>query len=277
MLIRGGNTSEQVTNSMKDLYALKKPNAVMYKRKNIVRPFDDESSLEFFSEKSDASLFVFGSHSKKRPHNLTIGRMYDMHVLDMVELGIEKFQPLSSFAVAKCPTGTKPCLVFTGEPFEHDHEYKRLKNMFIDLFRGPVVENIRLAGLEHVIMFAAVDGKILLRSYKILLKKSGTRTPRIELEEMGPSFDFALRRTKLASDDLFKLARKQPKEIKIKKTKNVSQDAFGTKLGRIHMEKQDLSELQTRKMRGLKRQKPERNASKISSDNKKAKFKSEEN
>ncbi len=38
-----------------------------------------------------------------------------------------------------------------------------------------------------------------------------------------------------------------------KKTKNISRDAFGTKHGRVHMQKQDITKLQTRKMKGLKR------------------------
>jgi len=33
----------------------------------------------------------------------------------------------------------------------------------------------------------------------------------------------------------------------------MSHDAFGSQLGRIHMQKMDLSKLQTRKMKGLKR------------------------
>ena len=38
-----------------------------------------------------------------------------------------------------------------------------------------------------------------------------------------------------------------------KKVKNVSRDAFGSKLGRVHMQRQDFSKLQTRKVKGLKR------------------------
>ena len=41
-----------------------------------------------------------------------------------------------------------------------------------------------------------------------------------------------------------------------KRVKNVSRDSFGSKLGRVHMKRQDFSHLQTRKMKGLKRTKP---------------------
>ncbi|MEJ1286718.1 ribosome production factor 2 homolog [Cricetulus griseus] len=123
----------------------------------------------------------------------------------------------------------------------------------VDFFRGPTVSNVRLAGLEYVLHFTALNGKVYFRSYKLLLKKSGCRTPRIELEEMGPSMDLVLRRTHLASDDLYKLSMKMPKALKPKKRKNISQDTFGTTFGRIHMQKQDLSKLQTRKMKGLKK------------------------
>lgn len=35
-----------------------------------------------------------------------------------------------------------------------------------DFYRGPVIEKVRLQGLEHVLQFTAVDGKIYLRSYR---------------------------------------------------------------------------------------------------------------
>jgi len=51
MLIKGGKTSEQVTQALKDINLLKKPNSTMFHRKNILRPFEDQTSLEFFFTK----------------------------------------------------------------------------------------------------------------------------------------------------------------------------------------------------------------------------------
>uniref|UniRef100_A0A914WZW1 Malonyl-CoA decarboxylase n=1 Tax=Plectus sambesii TaxID=2011161 RepID=A0A914WZW1_9BILA len=75
------------------------------------------------------------------------------------------------------------------------------------------------------------------------------------MEEVGPSMDLIFRRNKLASDDLMKTALKQPAQLKAKKTKNVTQDVFGTKLARVHLGRQNIHTLQTRKMKGLRRSK----------------------
>jgi len=252
MFIKGGQTSDLVSQVLKELSILKKPLSNMFHRKNIMRPFDDQTSIEFFSKKTDSSLFVFGSHSKKRPNNLVIGRLFDQHVLDMFEFGIQKFKSMKDFPNEKVTVGTKPCLLFSGEKFESDPVYKRIKNLLIDLFRGAAVTQLRLSGVEHVYEFLAEDETVYLRSYRVLLKKSGCRTPRIELEEIGPSLTLVQRRSKVASDDLYKVANKQPITAKPKKKKNISEDAFGSRLGRIHMTPQDLNKLQVRKLKALK-------------------------
>ena len=41
--------------------------------------------------------------------------------------------------------------------------------------------------------------------------------------------------------------------MQAKQEKNVETDTVGDKIGRIHLGRQDLNELQTRKMKGLKR------------------------
>jgi ribosome production factor 2 len=79
--------------------ALKRPNAISFAKKNEVRPFEDASSLEFWATKNDASMFVVGQTSKKRPNNLVFARMYDYRLLDMVEVGVDKFVPMSEFKV----------------------------------------------------------------------------------------------------------------------------------------------------------------------------------
>ena len=258
LIVRGTNCSATVLQCLKELHSLKKPDCELYSQKNDIRPFENFSKLEFFGQKNDASLFAFGNSNKKRPNNLILGRLFDHKMLDMVEFGVDDFKSLQDFPTEKIPVGTKPILLFSGSEFDSNEELKRIKNLFIDFFRGPKVPKIRLQGLEHAIQFTAVrkDGgikKIYLRSYKIVLNKSGCKTPRIELEDHGPHMDLTVRRTHLASEDLFKSACKQVKNTdKPKKVKNVSKDAFGSTLGRVHVPAQKIGTIQTRKMKGLK-------------------------
>lgn len=253
LCLKSKNNSQIVIDFMKDLYDLKKPNAQMMQKKNDILPFENIVPVEKFASKYEASLFMMVSHNKKRPHNFMIGRMYEHTLLDMIEFGVENYKGLKDIKVEKITVGIKPLLIFNGELFENNYEFGRIKNLLIDMFQREVVEKIRLQGLEHVLSFTAVENKILLRSYRILLKKSNTRTPRIELEEIGPRADLLCRRNKFASEDLFKQACKKPKELKIKKKKNISKDALGTTFGRIHIGTQNIDRLQTRKMKGLKK------------------------
>ena len=56
---------------------------------------------------------------------------------------------------------------------------------------------------------------VFLQIARIQLKKSGSRVPRVELEEVGPAADLVLRRTKIASDDLYRRAKKRPDAAKV--------------------------------------------------------------
>lgn len=92
--------------------------------------------------------------------------MFDHHLLDMVELGVENYIPLSEFKNAKVASGTKPCMVFCGTEFEDVTEFKILKNLLIDFFRGVEAKEIRLQGFEHALQFTLIEGKLFLKSYK---------------------------------------------------------------------------------------------------------------
>jgi ribosome production factor 2 len=71
---------------------------------------------------------------------------------------------------------------------------------------------------------------------------------------MGPRFDLFFRRTKFASADLLKIATKKPQALAPKKLKNITRDELtGDKLGRIHLEKQDVYTMQTRRVKALRK------------------------
>ncbi|ORX55607.1 ribosome production factor 2 [Hesseltinella vesiculosa] len=254
LIVHSSTSSQKVNDALKDLYALKRANGIHFTKKNELRPFEDEEKLEFFSTKNDASLIVVGSHQKKRPHNLTFVRMFNHQVMEMIELGIDYSQVMSQVPGAKAAVGMKPVLVFNGELFDSNTTCQNIKNYFLDFFNGEESDAVNLNGLEYVISFTALsENKIAMRTYTVQMKKSGVKTPRVELENMGPNFDFAVRRTVAPRRELWKNAVRVPSEIKKTKTKNVEKDALGDTYGRIHVGQQNLSKIQTRKMKGLKK------------------------
>lgn len=97
-------------------------------------------------------IIQFGSHSKKRPDNLVIGRTYDHHIYDLVEVGVENYKRMESFTYDKklAPrVGSKPFICFIGEGFENAGELKHLKEVLLDLLRGEVYLCCHL----HIIWF----------------------------------------------------------------------------------------------------------------------------
>lgn len=246
---------------------MKRPRAINFSKKNAIHPFEDAASLEFFSQKNDASLFVTGLHSKKRPHNLVLTRMFDGRVLDQLELGVDGFTPMAGFDSPKASLGTRPLMVFHGDAFDTHPTFTHLKSFLLDLYQGHHETGIPLMNLEHVVSVTAgpFQGEdkplpaVHVRVYTVKLLASGSRVPRVQLTEMGPSMDLALRRVADPDHELMKMALKRPKISQKdqtsglgKKRKNIETDDMGDKVGRIHLGKQDLGKLQSRKMKSLK-------------------------
>lgn len=264
LFLRGTSSSQILQLAMIDLVALKRPFATKFTKKNEIHPFESATSLEFFSEKNDASSLVFGHHSKKRPHSLTFVRCFDHKVLDMLELYIdpESFRTLSQFKNTKCAVGLKPLIAFSGTPFESPTQtkYTLAKSLLLDFFRGQEAGTVDVEGLQYMVHISAgeeVEGEpapqIHLRVYLIKTKRSEQKLPRVEVEEMGPRIDFRVGREKMPEEAAWKEALKKPKGLEPKTKKNIETDIIGDKVGRIHVGKQDFGNLQTRKIKGLKR------------------------
>jgi ribosome production factor 2 len=257
LVMKGNKTSQVVVEVLRDIALLCKPNCKVFSRNNEILPFEDASGFEYFGEKNDCSLIVMGSHNKKRPDNLVLARLYDGHILDMFEFGVDECESIQrvSSATADHRTkgfGSKPLMIFVGDQWESDSTYVRIQNLLLDLFRGTKVDKISLKGLDHVLACTVVDGHIYVRAYSMRFKKSGSKVPLVQLSNMGPFWNLSLRRNQMASDELWKTACKQPKVLSEKKVKNVHDSNMGDKIGRLHIEKQDLSKMSIRRVDALR-------------------------
>ncbi|KAK9454186.1 Brix domain-containing protein [Dipodascopsis uninucleata] len=269
LVIRASTGGQLVQNAMTDLSAYKKPDVKKFSKKNEVHPFDDTTTLEFFSQKNDASLLLVGSNTKKRPNTLTWIRTFNYQILDMIELQILNYKSIEEFKQLTINIGMKPLFNFSGPIFDTHAHYQQVKSIFLDFFRGSQVPMLDLAGIQYIIsVCAGGDGNVSVysedtsnlppihfRVYKIKTYKSKiqTKVPRVELEEIGPRFDFKIGRVRDADPDVLKQALKRPKELEPKQKKNIETDLVGDKIATIHVGKQDLMKIQTRKMKGLKK------------------------
>lgn len=190
-------------------------------------------------------------------------------MLDMLELYInpDTFRTLQQFKNKKPSIGLKPLIAFHGTVFEDPNQtkYTLAKSLLLDMLRGQDTDEVDVEGLQYLISISAEEPtderpapEIKLRCYLLRTKRSGQKLPRIEVEEMGPRIDFTLGREQFPDPDMLKEALKKPRGLEARTKKNIDMDAMGDKTGKIHVGKQDLSNLQTRKMKGLKRARGEK-------------------
>ena len=164
-------------------------------------------------------------------------------------------------------------MTFHSDLFDVHPTFMQLKSHFLDFFNGYTLPEIPITAIEHVITITAGPlsssstdetaklPRVHFRVYTIkVLSVSSTKQPKIELTEMGPSIDFSVRRVQEPDAEMLRHALKRPKVAKKdvesglgKKKKNIETDVMGDRVGRIHLDKQDLAKLQGRKVRALGR------------------------
>lgn len=250
LFIRGHRTSQVTNDTLKDLAMLCKPHSKALQRKNEILPFEDCKSIEFLSEKNDCSLFAFASHTKKRPHNLILGRLFDGELLDMVEFGIEVVNSIEEISKSK-GVGSKPAFVFLGDQWENESTFMRIQNLLVDFFRGDKVDKLSLQALDHALVFTVSAGLIYMRPFAIEFLKSGSRIPNVDLIPIGKQLNLKVRRTQLAKEEVWKLSLRAPKSS-TPKVKNKSKTKIGETLGRIHLNKQNIDKMDVRRVSALR-------------------------
>jgi ribosome production factor 2 len=233
--LKGSHASQLGTDAMRSLFSLKKFDSCLLAKKIEIRPFEDVSSLEFLMQQNRCSAFLLASHTKKRPHNLVLGRAFDGHLLDQVELGVVEGGEAGAAALVERWEGAgsrdgAPLFIFQGDAWSRVEELATLQSLVLDVFGGRAIEQVTLKELDHVTVVTAVEqsvggaagasqqkgpnadwvGVIHWRSYSMRLAVTGGKVPRVELCPALPSLDLCLRRVQLASTSLRSAAMKKP-------------------------------------------------------------------
>ena len=113
------------------------------------------------------------------------------------------------------------------------------------------MKEVNITELKRVLVFTSVDDTtIQVRHYEV--PKITENAVGVEFKEIGPHFDFKLRRNQIASGDLYKLACKKPKIANVEKKKarkNVFTTELGERKGKVYLQHQDLQTIATRKFK----------------------------
>jgi ribosome production factor 2 len=215
--------------------------------------FNDAKEIEFYCGANNTAFFTYTSDTKKKPMNLVLGSLFNNKILDMFEFEVTNYIPIEYFAKGiKVDAYMKPVIIFQGDVFETDNQYERMRKFFLDFFRMHDLEEVNISDLRRVIVISASEDKIVkLRSYQVEGQISEYDHQNFTLTEIGPSMNLKVRNIQLANADLYKISTKQPKELTVRKVKNIEKNALGEKRGRIHMGKQNLKTVALKKYKRI--------------------------
>jgi len=257
LLVLSEKSHEMSKKVEQTMSSLQNVESVSLGKRLTLHPFEDSTTLQQLCYKNDCSLFEVYHHSKKRPENVVIGRLFNFNVLEMIEFGHSIIQEdtnarLHSFL------GSKPVVVFTGQ--SSCPLVQRLQNLFLDLFGGQNLKKLSVSGLDRVLL---IDIQILeeiesmhspiqhmelltfpenalkVTFYHFPIKGSnitsgnGVHIP----ENSRVALQLDLRRARLASAKAFSECIEKP-DIRLTREKGVSRDALGNLKGQVHVGKQ---------------------------------------
>lgn len=255
LILKGNKTSSQVSEFLSDMHLLRQ-GSVYYSKHHEIFPFEDFGEMSRLVAKTDSSLFLFGSSSKKRPGRLVFGRAFDQQLLDMVELSLESFVPIKAFESA-IPYQVRPLLFFQGEEWEARPELAHLRMLLLDFFnQNDKTRKLDMQELGLLHVFSSVGNRVLLRTFALdaqvrKITSLANIDSKLTLLESGPHADFEFVRSKEADKETWKKAHEVPAVLRPTK-KNISSDAIGNKQGRVFVDRQDLTQLPVRKRKELK-------------------------
>jgi len=243
--INSNKSNEILRMALCDLFISRRDFAKKLGKKNDIKDvFTSPETIEFLSERNNCALFTTVTDLKKRPMNLIMGNLFESKILDLFEFEITNFLPIEFFKDIHVDSCMKPLVIFQGDVFETDFEFARIKKFFFEFFKLYDITDLNVSVLKRLVILSAAGDKIIkIRCFELNDFNEFSIKEHMQMKETGPSFDLKVRRIKLANQDMYKLACRQPKEKSKYKSKNESTNVLGEKRGRVYMTSQDLNKM----------------------------------
>ncbi|MCQ2816068.1 MAG: hypothetical protein MJ252_02270, partial [archaeon] len=256
LFINTSNSSEIMRMVLDDLYLTRKDFSKKLTKKEEIFNLDvHKNDVEYLCQKNNCAFFTFTNDTKKKPMHLTFGLIYNDSILDSFEFEVTNYIPIEYFSKnIQISSAMKPVLIFQGEIFETETKFERFKNYLIDYFKQIDIEYTTISDLKRIVVVSCDTDEnktIKIRNYQIDGKIKEGNLENLSLTEIGPSLDLREKNIQLADDETYRKSRKEPKQIKPKKVKNVETNMLGIKRGRLHLAKQNLNAVSLKKYKKI--------------------------
>lgn len=272
LFITSNKSSEQLKRFMLELHILQKPFSVYKPKKhpqltNIIENLD---ILKKYCINNLCSLFFSIIPNKKYPSRFILGRLFANEILDYYTFSLISFTPQSAFPLSReVAYDTKPIVLCQGSYFDKDETTKYIRNIWMDFFKHKNVDSFSKNSLQRLVVLTAYETKtykpiISFRQY--LIQSEFFSTSKImDLQEVGPRFDFSLLESKIPEYENMREALKVSNTVADaeRKASKVRKDDFGNSSRKLHLQKLDLKSVHTkhtklyRKMRNVLNEKNE--------------------
>ncbi|KAK6089715.1 hypothetical protein P3W45_001357 [Vairimorpha bombi] len=195
---------------------------IAVRREKLSDPFKQYSIVEKILKAHESKLFITITSK-----HLIFGRSFNNEIIDMLKFKIITYEK-SFKGVISAELNMKYGLLLM------NIKDKRIENMFVDLFNMKS-SKICLDNIRYMWVITDFNGTYVLKYCRILGND--------DLEDVGPYFELELEDKYFCSDETYKKSMGN----KEKTVKNISKNEFNDQIGTLHINKQDLREIKTRK------------------------------
>lgn len=192
--------------------------------------YADHNKTAKIMKKKNAAFFITSVGNT----HINMGRVYDGEFLELIKFKIHKILSSEDFKSIPAEMFVKYFILL------QNIDSPRLENMFMDLFNQKSIE-ANLNGIKYAWIISRIDKIYTLKFVRVLNDCS--------VEDIGPYFELEIENEFFSTDELYNKAFtiEEPK-----KTKNVEKNVFKDVIGTLHVDKQDLRDIQLKKNRGYK-------------------------